>query len=526
MNLEESNDFLEEMEKNSQRKKQVLGIIIFCAVLILCLVIMIVCISIKESTTLKMYLDNKEVKIDSDLLIEENKERYINLRKLAGMLGYSYQKGEYKSYNENENSCYIKNDYIIVSMTANQDKYTKYLLEKEVELDENGNVIEEEVPEEVPDGGSQEENNKFEIVVESENETSQGFKIESPIKYINNALYVPFSEMQRVFNVVLDNQEYRIRIYSLEYLAQSYLETAGKLNYTEISNSYENLSAIMDDMLVVGNGKYWGVYSLRNREEVISLKYENITYIQNTKEFLIDVDDKVGIIDKEGKTIIKPTEYDSIAQLDDLLSLYLVKKNKKYGVIKGGTDDPIVFPEYDSIGIKNPEDFANEEKKIRNYSILFEECIPVKYNGKMGIINIDGEENLICVYDSFGCVIPKATDSADNGSLAGANNVLTIPSRLGIKGIVVERDGLYGIYDANVEHLIVPCACTKVYSRTKSGETTYYLEYNGQEIDLDNYLIENNLKDMELVMEAQNNQEDEKKDEDKVENKNVESEDE
>lgn len=70
------------------------------------------------------------------------------------------------------------------------------------------------------------------------------------------------------------------------------------------------------------------------------------------------------------------------------------------------------------------------------------------------------------------------------------DNVLTIPEETGIKGIVVKNyNQLYGIYDAKTKRLI-PCSFTKIYSKTKSGVTTYYLEYNEQEFELESYLQE------------------------------------
>ena len=41
--------------------------------------------------------------------------------------------------------------------------------------------------------------------------------------------------------------------------------------------------------------------------------------------------------------------------------------------------------------------------------------------------------------------------------------------------------------------MIIPCSCSKIYAKTKSGVTKYYLEYEENEIDLETYLKENNL---------------------------------
>ncbi len=223
-----------------------------------------------------------------------------------------------------------------------------------------------------------------------------------------------------------------------------------------------------------------------------------------------------------GNTIIKPTEYDSIASLDELNKLYLVEKNEKFGVVNH-EGDTIVYAEYDSIGIENKEEFSGEE--IRNFNLLFEECIPVNDNGKVGIIDIEGTERLKCVYDSLGYVANTTskenqdtnnrpnTSSRDEedeeddenttnttntsinqtATVEAHENVLTIPESTGIKGIVVKFNDLYGIFDAEAKRLIVPCVWSKIYAKTRAGVTKYYLESDEQETDLEVFLKENNL---------------------------------
>ena len=56
---------------------------------------------------------------------------------------------------------------------------------------------------------------------------------------------------------------------------------------------------------------------------------------------------------------------------------------------------------------------------------------------------------------------------------------------------------LYGIYDITKESIIIPCSCSKIYAITKSGETTYYMESNGEQYNLSEFLEENNLKNVD-----------------------------
>lgn len=529
MNLEESNTFVEQMEKNNKNKKTVLIVLVICAILIAILLGMISYIKYQDSLQLKMFVDSKQIPISSTLLIQDNGQNYMNIRELANALGYSYQKGEYKNYTEDANSCYLSSAYEIVSMTADSETITKYILNK------NGNISSEDKQENTMNNqlimvddttGEQIVN----IMVDSEDEAAQTFAISEPIKYINNELYVSFSELPRIFNVQLDlSEQNRIRVNSLYSLLQSAVQIATNLGYSQVSNSYENLTAMIDNMLVVGDGTNFGVVSLTSGQEIISLKYQKMVYMQNTQEFLVTAENSVGIVAKDGTTIIKPTEYDNIAVLDELNKLYLVEKDGKYGVLNEA-GETIVYAEYDSIGIENKEEFQAEN--IRNDRLLFDECIPVNNNGKVGIIDIEGNEKLKCVYDSLGYIANAQTnktttstssedDSEDDEDNTTADNkatvvnehdnVLTIPESVGIKGIVVNLNGLYGIYDAQAKRLIIPCACTKIYSKTKSGVTTYYLEYNEQEIELGSYLEANNLKSVtssetEEIQEVEENE--------------------
>ncbi len=520
MNFEESNQFVEQMEKNNKNKKNVLIVLVICAIIVVILFGVIGYIRQKDTEQLKMLVDGKEVAMKSTLLLQaQDGSYYMNVKELAEKLGYSYQKGEYKNYTEDTESCYLRTPYEIISMNANSNIITKYILNENssATLSTNSNQ-EPEVSKDLVIVDEKTKEQKLNIVVDSENETAEIFSVDHPIQYVNDELYVAFEEVAKIFSVQFNISHYnsqlnRIRVNSIPQLVPSILQIAKQNGYAEVSNLYENLTALSDGMLVVGDGTKYGVISLTDGQEVISLKYDKIVYRQNTDEFFVTAEDSVGIVDKAGNTIVKPTAYDSIANLDEVNKLYLVEKNGKYGVVNRN-GDTIVYAEYDSIGLKNPEEFSNEQ--IRNFNLLFETCIPVNYDGKVGIIDIEGTERLKCVYDSLGFIktnpeeeteknTSKNTSTNTTNEVANTTrknnstisndyeNVLTIPESVGIKGIVVNLNGLYGIFDAEVKRLIIPCACSKIYARTKSGVTKYYLEYNEQELDLENYLKENNL---------------------------------
>lgn len=472
MNLAESDKFVEAQRQNEKKKKIVLVSIILCAILIALLLVFIIYIQYQDSLELKLYIDGEQKQIGSSLIKTSGDTNYINIKEFAEMLGFTYTKGEYAKYNEDEKSCYVSNAFEITAMTADEDTFTKYI----------------QVDPEAPELTAEEGVFGIEVQVKSENGKFNTFNTDKPVKFIDGQLYLPFELVTDVFDVSVNTSEKnRIRIYTLPTLFKNAVEVAGKLGYTNISGIYENIRAIPYNLVVVGNDNLYGVIDLSNNgQEILSIKYENLEFIQNTQEFFMSADNTVGLLDKDGKTIIKPMEYDEISVLDEVKQLYLVKKDNKYGVLnrKG---EVVVHVDYDRIGLKDIDKFGNNVEDVRNLNLLYDECIIVGADSKYGLFDINGKELLKTNYDTLGYMVPEEDTS-------GVSSTLLIPEETGIRGIVVCFNGLYGIYDINVKNLIIPCACTRIYSITRAGTTTYYMEFNGEQMELNNYLVAYNLK--------------------------------
>lgn len=468
MNLEESDKFVERQRQTEQKKKIVLVSIVLCAILVALLIIMIIYIQYQDSQELKMFVDGTQVNISANMLYQEEDTVYVNVKSFAEMLGYTYTKGEYQKYNEDINSCYIRNDIEVVAMTVGSDLYTKY-----IDVRETSNAL-------LPEGPY-----GMEIQVQSENGKSNTFVLQKTMKLVENQIYMPFDIMTDVFNVSVNTSEQnRIRIYTLPFLFKQAVGVAGKLGYTTVSGIYENIRAIPYGVVVVGNNGVFGTINISSGQEMLSIKYEDLEFIQNAQEFFIRGENTIGLLDKEGNTIIKPTEYDEMSVLDEVEKLYLVKKNSKYGVLnrKG---EILIHPDYDRIGLRKIEEFDIED--MRNPYLLHDQCIVVEMDSLYGLFSIHGEELLKPVYEQFGY---KTTDT----DIAGEESVLMIPSFTGIKGLVIKYNDVYGIFDVNAKSIIIPCACTRIYSITRGGETHYYMEFNNEQIELNNYLEQYNLK--------------------------------
>ena len=468
MNLEESNRFLEEQEQREKKKKIVLVSIVLCGILAALLLVMIIYIQYEDSLQLKMYVDGTQVDIANNLLYQKDDITYVNVKTFAEKLGYTYTKGEYQKYNENINSCYIRNDVEVVAMTVGSKTLTKY-----IDVRENSNIFTPEGP-----YGS-------EIRVESENGESNIFVLKQPLILVENQIYMPFDLVTDVFNVAVNTSEQnRIRMYTLPFLFKNAVQIAAQLGYTNIDGTYENIRAIPYGLIIVGNNGVYGAIDSSNGQQVLSIKYENMEFIQNVQEFLIKGANTVGLLSKTGDTIIQPTEYDEMEILDELEQLYLVKKDSKYGVLnrKG---EILIHIDYDRIGLRKIEEFKIDD--MRNPQLIHDKCIVVELDSLYGLFNIEGEELLKPVYEQFG-YLKSSTD------VSGEDSVLLIPAELGIKGIIVQFNDLYGIYDVNKEDWTIPTSCSRIYSITKAGKTTYYMEYANEQIELENYLESYNLK--------------------------------
>lgn len=469
MNLEESDSFRSELEKNSQKKKIVVASIILCVVLIILLVLLIVAIQRKDATTEKFFLDGVQISKPSNVYIDVEGTTYVNISAFVELLKtsktatlkYDYQKGHYGLYDEDEQSCLIDNGYETLEVSADNKYYTKY--------------IDKAVPEEPIIAG-------IEVSIKSEYGYSEKFNIENPIRYINEIIYVPLENIPEMFNVRIDWGEYRKRIYSFDSVLISAQENIKKTSADKIiSGYYENLKAILYGYAVLcDENETYGVYSLADGSDRLSSKYKDITFVQNAQEFYITADNgTMGLVSANGDTIIKTSEYENISLLDDDNKLYIVEKDEEYGVINR-SGKTVIYVEYDGIGYDTSK-FSLET--IKNEKLLGDNCIPVEKNKKFGLFNLQGDQILNASYDGFGYISTSTSKKAGE-----EESILMIPKSEGVNGIIVNQGDLYGIFDLDEENLFLPCSFSKIFAIRKSGKIIYYIEFNGEKYELKDYL--------------------------------------
>ena len=428
-------------QAKAKKMMKIIGIVL--AVLLLLAIGLVALMYYIQSVQLKVYVDGElKTKMKDIFLFDQDNNLYIPIRTFAKYVNYTSGNGEYKEYAENITACYVESKDEIASFSLGSNKIYKIIL----------------------DG-----NNDYEY-----------YEIDEPIKMFNNQLYTTIEGAKIAFNISMSyNQEKnQINIYTLSYLVS---KNTNKFQNTDIANkdaSFGNKKALLYNMLIVKNeNDNYGVQTL-DGQEVLGTKYANIKFVESSKEFIVTtMENKVGIMSYDSKIKISP-EYDAIKQIDKDSGLYLATKNKKQGVVNSN-GSIILYLEYDQIGITASQ-YTNSNT-IKNQYLLYNKCIPAKKNGKWEIFDKTGRNiaGTGTTYEELGCSAGNKKSNEEN-----LNSVLLVPE---YEGIVVGRNGVYGLIDSDGKTLL-PIALQSIYSITSEGEETYYMLYDNQLRNLIDYI--------------------------------------
>ena len=403
--------------------------------IIACIIMIIILISILmlniQQTTYTLTVDGQATTIEKGTLLTQIENvTYINIEEFAKLVDYEYHKGEYKE----ETATFYLNDNKVCKLPVN-------------ELSED----------------------------------YREFTIENTIKTENGSMYAPVDAINLAFNVVVSETSNSLNIYTLDYLVTIYNNRVKEWGYTGISDqNFENQKALLYGYLIVK--KENGLYKIiddKNQKEIVSDRYTQIQFTENTKEFFVTNSlGQVGIINLNGTIKIEPI-YNSISSLDKKSDLYLVEKDKKYGVVKSG-NITIIYPEYDKIGI----DTQNTTATIENQYLILDTLIPVCQNNQWGAFNKEGKLILKVEYDALGSNIPTVEI---NGIKKTVTPVLSIER---CNGVVVKKDNKFGLIDITGKEL-VPIVVDNIYKvdNLESENTNYFMLYNNTELNIIERLI-------------------------------------
>ena len=430
----------ESFQNKEQKKKSRAKLIILISIGITLLIIIGISIYLAyiQSTMLRLTLDGvSNNKLKELLVIEENGTIYMPIRQVAEYFGYDSFGGEYSAKSESTNKCYVQSEKEVANFSLGSNKIYK-------------------------------------LDLSSENENYEYVYIKQPIKAIGGQLYATEEGIEQAFNLSIDYNKdtNRITIYTLPYLINGYSSYVLDYGYTQISELLVNQKAVLNNMLVVlkeDTDEQYGVIDTEGNT-VLEPKYDNITYIPETGDFLVESNGKVGIISKSKETKVQIT-YDSIELMDKDTGLYVVEKEGKYGVIdiRGNIK---IYIENDQIGI----DLTKfKENDIKNKYLLIDNLIPVKKGELWGLYNKNGNKVVDFEYNSFGYI-------ASNNK--NATNLLIIPN---YNVLVACKDSKYTLINSSGEKLFEPRA-DDIYMTISGGAKHYYIAVNDRTWDAEEFL--------------------------------------
>ena len=430
----------EEFQNKEEKKKKRTTTIILVAIIFVFIAIIATVgyLMYLQNSTLKVLLDGKEnSKVKQLIQIEDDGTVYFPIKEVASYFGYESYNGEYKDKSENASKCYIQNENEVANFSLGSNKIYK-------------------------------------LDLTNSNDNYEYSYTKKPVKAKEGILYATSEAIEKAFNVSFqyDQDKNRIIIYTLPYLVQSYSGKVLDSGYSEISDVFANKKAILQNMLVVKKGENKNIYGVIDTQgkTILEAKYDNITYLPNVGDFLVESNKKVGVLSKNGESNIQII-YDSIDLMDCDAGLYVVKKDNKYGVLdlQGKTK---IFTENDEIGIDASK---FEQNNIKNRYLLAENLIPIRKDKLWGLYDKNGRKIVDFNYDSFGYVASTNKD---------ALNLLVIPD---YNVIVACKGKKYTLLNSAGEELFAPIA-DDIYMTIDGGEKHYWIAVNDQRMDATEFL--------------------------------------
>ena len=449
MNLIEESFQTKEEKKKKRTTKIVLAAIIVVVLIIIGIISYLMYI---QSTVMRLFIDGQEnEKLKNILVFEEDGTIYAPIKEIATYLGYESFNGEYSEKSEQQSKCYVQSENEIANFELGENKIYKLDLAKK--------------------------DADYEYV-----------HLKKPVKAINGALYVTTEGLEKAFNISFDYQQdnNRIIIYTLPYLYQFYANQVLDYGYAELSKEFVNQKAILNDQLIVEKVK--GQYGVINTEgtAILEAKYNNITYLPTTGDFLVEDNKKVGIMSAKRETKVQII-YDSIELMDSDSGLYVVKRENRYGVIdiRGNIK---IYIENDEIGMDISK-FA--QNNIKSKYILAGNLIPVRKDELWALYDKNGNQLTEYKYDRFGYIASNNRE---------ALNLLVIPN---YNVLVALKDEKYTLINSSGAEIIATVA-DDIYMTIAGGEKHYYITVNDQRIDAEEWM---NVNAPSIHTDNTNNQE-------------------
>ncbi len=453
-------NLIEESFQNKQEKKKkratkiILGAIVFVFIVIVAIAGYLMYI---QSTTMRLTIDGQQAseKVKNLFVFEQDGTIYVPIKEIATYLGYESFNGEYSAKSEQQSKCYVQNTNEIANFELGENKIYKLDLTKS--------------------------DADYEYVY-----------IKKPVKAINGVLYVTTEGLEKAFNVSFEyeQEKNRMTIFTLPYLYQYYATKVLDYGYIELNKEFVNQKAILNQQLIVlkdKDKKQYGVITL-DGSAILEPKYDNITYLVNTGDFLVETNKKVGIMSASRDTKVDII-YDRIELMDSDSGLYVAKIDNKYGVIdiRGNIK---IYIENDEIGV----DLSRfSQNNIKNKYLLVDNLIPVRKDKYWAFYDKSGNQLTEYKYDSLGYIASNNRE---------ALNLLVIPN---YNVMVACKNKKYTLVNSSGEELFATIA-DDIYMTISGGETHYYIIANEQKINAVEWLDSNGVTSKSNHTNQNNNQ--------------------
>ena len=346
-----------ELQSEQEKKQRIAKFIIKVIVVLLVMVfILLILRGIAKKKAFKCYINNeKKANVTDRIMYKDNKGRvylengkvFISIRELSNTLGYEFLNSEYKKNGEDRTKCQVKVDNIYTSYIAESNQIYRAIVTESSEEDKSKNKNQ--------DG--------FENIEESKRVEFEYFTVDDNIKYVNDELYASIEAIQIGFDISISYtaNDNTLKIYTLDYLENiaknNRLDTASSTEY-----SYKNKRLLKYGMVVVkDNDGNYGVASYTDTNKrgtfVASCKYSKLDFNEanNTISAASNTNNQSSILyinlanQEVEKSVV--SEFSDMKEMTEDFTLFLVKRDGKYGVINGEgmTVIPLVF---DEIGVK------------------------------------------------------------------------------------------------------------------------------------------------------------------------------
>ena len=446
MKLYDEEELRKKNEKSKKLKNLILVSIIFTVVLIV-LIIGAIYYLIYNPNKITITIDGKESEAIENMIATKTADDgrtivYFPIRQIASSFGYNSNDGDYGRNVESTENCFIESENEVAIFT--QDSNVIYKIDK-----------------------TEKKNN-----VDSEYEEVH---IDNPIIKENDVLYVDIEGLAKSFNLNINTnvKMKKINITKLDTLIASAEKKVQDNKFGKLDEKFVNHKAILDNMMVI-ESDYDGQKGVRNfstKEEILGFQYDDITYIPSKEAFLIEKNNKVGIIGSDRIVKIKP-QYDNLTLIDSVNGLYLAEDNGFFGIVDENGNTKIHL-EHSKIGV-DLNDF--KDNGLKNGYILLGNLIPVLDNGIWSFFKIestknsDGSRNVQCTkmqtdeFTGIGCKSKVTRGTVTN---------LIVLEEYGM--VIVQKQGVYYGFMNQDGILPIGVTCTDIYAETTSGQKNYFM---------------------------------------------------